>query len=148
VRAAAGIVLLAAAACAVPRGEDGAGADLAGCYQFRWDAAAAEMRLPWGFDLLDEPLEGWGNVPDGRVAHTRTTEGTTRNQPFAFWRRVAEDSIRVGHPGGGGLSLSLARQGPDLVGTAQTLGDAVPLGGGNPSPLVRPVVAYRVVCPT
>jgi hypothetical protein len=148
VRAAAGIVLLAIAACAAPRAEDGARDDLAGCYQFRWDDAAAEMRLPWGFDLLDEPLEGWGNVPDGRVARTRATERTMRDQPFAFWRRVAQDSIRVAHPGGGGLSLRLARQGPDLVGTARTLGDAVPLDGGSPSPRVRPVVAYRVLCPT
>jgi hypothetical protein len=146
VRAGVGLLLLTAAACSIQRNGDGGRDDFAGCYQFRWDAAAAEMRLPWGFDLLEEPLEGWGNVPDGRVARTRTTERTMRDQPFAFWRRAGQDSIRVGHPGGGGLSLSLARQGPDLVGTARTLGDAIPLGE-PPPPITRPIVAYRVLCP-
>jgi len=147
VRAAAGLVLLVILACGVQRSGRGGPDLLAGCYQFRWDASTSEMRLPWGFDLVDEPLEGWGNVPNGRVARTRTVERETRDEPFAFWSRVGQDSVRVGHPGGGGISLSLIRQGPDLVGTAMARGDAMTFGGEPPPPVIRPVVVRRVLCP-
>ena len=106
------------------------------------------MRLPWGFELFATPLEGWPNVPDGRVARTRPSDRTTRDHPFAFWATSAADSVRVGHPGGGGLSLRLTRQGRDLVGSATASGDAIALGGTPPSPRTVPILAYRVLCPT
>lgn len=118
-----------------------------GCYQFQWTEEAAELGLPWGFELLARALEGWGNIPDGRVARTRVTEDVTRDHPFAYWRPVAGDSVHVGHPGGGGISLTLRPEGPDLVGTARPVGDAVAPGEDlDPRP-ARPVVARRVVCP-
>lgn len=136
------------AACATTGGAqteaDGA---VAGCYQFEWTAETAALGLPWGFELLTRPLEGWANVPDGREARTRATEERVQDHPFAFWRPLAGGLVQVGHPGGGGVALTLRREGQDLVGTARTTGDAVSPGeepGPGPE---RPVVARRVLCP-
>lgn len=136
------------AGCATAGGAQAAPADaVVGCYQFQWTDDAAALGLPWGFELLAAPLEGWGNLPDGREARTRTTEHVVRDHPFAYWRPVAADTIRVGHPGGGGFSLTLHPDGPDLVGTARSVGDAV-APGQDPGPrAARPVVAWRVLCP-
>lgn len=122
----------------VPSGE------LVGCYYFEQDAAAREMRLPWGFRLMDEPLAGWPRMAeqDAWAAETLVDEDTTRDSPFAHWQVLPGDSIRVGHPGGGGWSLTLAPTETGLAGTARPVGDA----GLGPRPL-RDVTLLRARCP-
>lgn len=134
-------------ACASGPGGGETVAELPGCYQFQRTAEARELGLPWGFDLLEGDLSGWPNLPDGRTARTRVTADSTADHPFAFWRPLAGDSIRVGHPGGGGFSLSLVRDGLALRGTARPVGDAVRLGESFGLRDPRPVVAWKVVCP-
>ena len=117
-----------------------------GCFQFEWNAAAKTLGLPWGFELLAGPLEGWGNLPEAQTALTRLTELRIADHPFAFWDRVAADSVRVGHPGGGAFSLTLGESGQDLVGWGRSTGDALPLGGVRPGGPQGPVIARRVLC--
>lgn len=138
-----------AAACASLR--DAPGSAVAGCYQFRWDAGARALGLPWGLVLLDEPLgEGWlvaRQFPAARRAETATSPTGREDHPFGYWRRTSGDSVEVGHPGGGaGFVLTLAPEGRDLVGRGAAVGDAL-APGQPPGPAApRPVVAFRVVC--
>lgn len=146
-----GVVVVAAlAACAsAGEGDDAMGdaaRPVAGCYQFRWDEGARALGLPWGFELTDEPLEGWPNLEDARSALTRPTGDTTADHPFGFWRPVAGDSITLGHPGGGGFALTLAPEGDDLVGSGRSTGDLV-APGETPATARHAVTALRVVCP-
>ena len=142
---AAAIVL--APACASPGGSSPGRQASIGCYQFAADADAQALGLPWGFDLLGDSIEGWPNVPDGRVALTRLTESQSTDHPFAFWQMLDGDSILVGHPGGGGLSLRLGPSGQDLAGWGRAVGDVVRLGEPFAPRAPRPVIARRVLCP-
>lgn len=147
------VSLVAAActsACATSGGENGdAPADLAGCYYFERNAAAGELGLPWGVRLLDRPLEGrWPAIQqlEGvRHATTLTAEGDA-DHPFGFWQPLPGDSVRIGYPAGGGVSLRLAAANERLTGTAQPVGDAMPLGGGAP-PSERMIVLTHARCP-
>jgi hypothetical protein len=56
------------------------------------------------------------------------------------------DSIEIGHPGGGGVALTLAPAGRDLSGLGVAVGDAVPLGGAMGPRPPYPVIARRVTC--
>lgn len=139
-----------AAACAsgCASTDDAPPADLAGCFYFERDAAADQLRLPWGVRLLDQPLEGWPAIQqlDGvRVAATLTGEGDA-DHPFGYWRPLGEDSINIGYPAGGGLSLRLAVEPGRLTGTARPVGDALPLDGAGERPL-RAVSLMRARCP-
>jgi len=127
---------------------------LAGCYQFRWDAGARALGLPWGVVLLDEPLaEGWpatASLEGVQRAVTATSPTGRDDHPFGFWRPTSADSVQIGHPGGGGFTLTLAPDGPDLVGQGRAVGDAVGPGSGPAGAGTRqahPVVAHRVLCP-
>lgn len=145
----AGVLLVGAflvTGCASSGG--GSDPELVGCYQFHWDEQARELGLPWGFELLPGELAGWSNVPDARIALTRTGEGGTRDHPFRYWSTGEGDTVRIGHPGGGGFALALVPEGRNLVGTARPVGDVVMPGQQEPDRSPRPVMAYRVVCDT
>lgn len=146
-----GVVVVAALAACASAGEgehaDGeAAVPVAGCYQFRWDEGARALSLPWGFELTDEPLEGWPNLEDARSALTRPTGGTTADHPFGFWRPIVGDSIALGHPGGGGFALTLARAADSLAGWGRAAGDLVAPGDASANAR-HAVTALRVVCP-
>jgi hypothetical protein len=135
-----------AAACA--SAGSGAAARIAGCYYFERDAAADQLQLPWGVRLLDRPLEGWplARQYEGvRVATTLTGQDEA-DHPFGFWRPLNGDSIQIGYPAGGGLSLRLDIQPGRLAGTAHPVGDALPLGA-TPDRTPRPVALMHARCP-
>jgi hypothetical protein len=139
-------VPLLAAACASTA--DRASARIAGCYQFRWDEGARALRLPWGLELLDEPVGyGWMitmRYADVKLARTATSPTQRDDHPFGYWRLTEADSVEVGHPGGGaGFVLVLGSEGQDLVGSGRAVGDVLAPGETPPS---RRVTAYRVLC--
>ena len=144
------LVLLATVSACASVGESPATAE-AGCYQFRWDAGAKALGLPWGVVLLDEPLDSTWAVArsdtSAKKALTASSETARTDVPFGYWRRTAADSIEVGHPGGpGGFTLVLAPSGEDLIGRGAAVGDVLRPGeapGARPS---HPVVAQRVLC--
>jgi hypothetical protein len=122
--------------------------DIAGCYQFRWDEGARTLRLPWGVELLDEPVGyGWMitmRYTDVKRALTATSVAERDDHPFGYWRMTPEDSVEMGHPGGGaGFTLTLAPVGQDLIGTGRPVGDVLSPGE---TPAAHPVTAYRVLC--
>ncbi|HUG42129.1 MAG TPA: hypothetical protein VMM12_16795 [Longimicrobiales bacterium] len=140
---AAAIGLLAAACATTGQAVDPAA--LAGCYYFEQDQVAAELRLPWGFRLLDQALTGWPALQplEGvRVATTLTGRDET-DHPFGYWRPLPGDSILVGYPAGGGFSLHLAPAGAGMTGTIRALGDAT-LATARPA---RPVRIIHARCP-
>lgn len=150
-----GVALAAAVAgCASGSGTQGgsgsAGDGAAGCYQIEWNADMARLGMPWGFELLDEPLGGEGPDADATAfrAVTRSTATRRTDTPFNVWRIVDATRIRVGYaPVGGALSLALHAEGGALVGTVQAVGDAL---GPDEEPGPRPpefVRAWRVACP-
>ena len=143
---AAAVGLLAGAACASARPEQTADSGVTGCYQFERTREVRSLGLPWGFVLVDEPLEGWGNIPDGRVAYTALSPSELRDHPFGYWRQAAGDTVVVGHPGGSGFSLKLLPGERSLAGTARALGDVVPPGQDPSGRGPVPVTAQRVVC--
>lgn len=114
------------------------------CYYFERDDAAREMRLPWGVQLMAEPLTGWPALANAgaREAVTLVDEQTTSDIPFAYWHHEAGDTITIGHPGGAGWSLALTVDGQRLVGTATPVGDA----GLGPRP-GRDVSLIHARCP-
>ena len=141
-----GLASLLAAACASLA--DRSEAQIAGCYQFRWDEGARTLRLPWGVELLDEPVGyGWMitmRYADVKLARTATSVTGRDDHPFGYWRVTAEDSVEIGHPGGGaGYTLTLAPVGQDLIGTGRPIGDVLSPGE---TPATRRVTAYRVLC--
>lgn len=146
---ACGLAALLASACASLAEPQ---SDWVGCYQFRWDESARTLGLPWGFELLDEPLEeGWpisASYEGVRRALTATSPTGREDHPFGYWRVTAEDSVEVGYPAGGaGFSLELGREGrQDLAGTAEPVGDVLQPGAPAGRPAPRPVLAYRVLC--
>ena len=121
----------------------------AGCYQFVHDAGAKALGLPWGFVLEDAPLgPGWPLVSDrpGVLrASTALTATERADHPFGYWAPKG-DSIEIGHPGGGGIVLTLAPSGQDLIGQGVAAGDAVPMGGAMGPRPPSPVTARRVLC--
>jgi hypothetical protein len=141
----AGALLLGACA-SVP---DAAQGQVAGCWQFRWDEGARTLGLPWGVVLHDEPLPGdWplAASPEPMLAETATSPTGREDHPFGYWRLTEADSVEIGHPGGGGFTLTLVLEGDDLVGSGVAVGDAVRPGepfGPRPS---QPVLARRVLC--
>lgn len=141
------VLLAAAAGCATTQEAADPAGEVAGCYQFTRNDGARELGLPWGFELLDAPLQGWGNLPDAHAARTRVTEREVRDHPFAYWRWTEADSVQVGHPGGGGFSLTLGPEGQDLVGSARAVGDIVLPGESSEPREARRVVARKVLCP-
>lgn len=121
-----------------------------GCYQFERGPGARALGLPWGVELEDVPLgPGWPlttGIEGVRRALTETSPTERADHPFGYWRGIAADSVEIGHPGGGGVVLTLAREGQDLIGRGVAAGDAVSLGGPlGPRP-PEPVVARRVLC--
>lgn len=121
-----------------------------GCYYFERDQAAVELRLPWGVRLLDGPLEGWPALAQRPGVHPATTLRPTgeTDHPFGYWAEASGDTIEVGHPGGGGLVLTLVPDGAggrNLRGTARPVGDAVPVEGAHRP--VRPVRLSLAQCP-
>ncbi|MSR37134.1 MAG: hypothetical protein EXR95_10935 [Gemmatimonadetes bacterium] len=121
-----------------------------GCYQFERNAWARTLGLPWGLVLEDAGLgTGWpllADRTDVRRAATATSPTQRADHPLGYWAPAAGDSIEVGHPGGGGLVLTLARSGRDLIGRGVAAGDAVPLGGASGPRAPVTVVARRVLC--
>jgi hypothetical protein len=120
---------------------------LAGCYQFRYDEGAKSLGLPWGVVLVDEPIEpGWMvgmRFENVMTAETAVSATERADHPFGYWR-LAGDTIEIGHPSGfTGFTLSLLREGRDLVGTGRAIGDAGRPGETRPTHLVT---ANRVVC--
>ena len=142
---ASGLVLGACASVS-----DGVSAQLAGCYQFRHDAAARALGLPWGVVLHDEPLEGdWpllADLPGVMRAETATSPEGRADHPFGYWRTTAADSVEVGSPGGGGFTLTLFPEGEDLVGAGLRGGDAPRPGEPAGPRLPQTLVASRVLC--
>jgi hypothetical protein len=127
---------------------EGRGPGYAGCYQFYRDEGARVLGLPWGLELLDEPLAGGWMVtmrfPDVMKALTATSPTAREDHPIGYWREIPGDSIELGHPGGGGgYTLLLTLDGQDLVGRATAVGDAGAPGQPRPT---RAVTAYRVLC--
>lgn len=122
--AAAALILLAVACASAGQGSDSTIAP--GCYYFEQDDVARQLQLPWGIRLLDRPLDGWPAVQqygDARVATTLTGRDEI-DHPFGYWRGLTGDSILVGYPGGGGLSLRLTPDSGGITGTARPVGDA------------------------
>jgi hypothetical protein len=122
-------LLLSASACmtATPRSPD----RLVGCYYFERDVVADTLRLPWGIRLLADTLDGWPAIqqqPDVRRALTLVSREETAGYPFGYWRPLADDSVEIGYPAGGGLVLSLTADTTHLRGTVRAVGDAVALG--------------------
>jgi hypothetical protein len=139
-------VALLAAGCASMSARPEAA--LAGCYQFRWDQGARSLRLPWGVVLRDEPVGyGWMitmRYTDVKLALTAISPTARDDHPFGYWRVTEQDSVELGHPGGGaGFTLTLAPVGQDLVGVGRAVGDVLQPGETPPSSLVT---AYRVLC--
>lgn len=141
--AAAAILAILGAACA-STGQAADPADLAGCYYFEQDAVFQELQLPWGFRLLDQPLEGWPalqQLEDVRVATTLTGRDEV-DHPFGYWRPLAGDSLLVGYPAGGGFSLRIELDANEMTGSILPVGDA-----GLGERTARPVGIIHARCP-
>lgn len=121
---AAGLTVLAAACASAGQGSDSAVAP--GCYYFEQDDVARQLQLPWGIRLLEGPLEGWPAVQqyEGARLATTLTGQDEADHPFGYWRPLDGDSILVGYPAGGGLSLRLVSDSGRMTGTARPVGDA------------------------
>lgn len=122
--AAVALATFAGACASAGQGSDSA--VVPGCYYFEQDDTARQLQLPWGIRLLDRPLEGWPAVQqyeDARFATTLTGQDEV-GHPFGYWRSLSGDSILVGYPAGGGLSLRLAPDSGGMAGIARPVGDA------------------------
>lgn len=140
------LAVLGISACASSPGNSRSG-DLVGCFYFQQDTTG-EIRLPWGIRLLPDSLQGFpamASYEGVRQAATLTPEGDA-DHPFGHWRPLAGDSIHVGYPGGGGISLRLATRPDTLSGTARGVGDAAPVNG-TLDRQQHPVTLTRARCP-
>lgn len=146
---AVGAALVFGMAESCPKETEQAASSLAGCYQFVRDAGAKALGLPWGFVLEDAPLgPGWPLVADRpgvRRAATALSATEREDHPFGYWAPKG-DSIEIGHPGGGGIVLTLGVVGQDLVGRGVAAGDAVPMGSAPGPRAPANVTARRVLC--
>jgi hypothetical protein len=141
------VAVVSATACVsmTPRSPD----MLVGCYYFERDAVADTLRLPWGIRLLPDTLAGWPAIqqlPDVRRAVTLVGAEQTASYPFGYWRPLADDSVEIGYPAGGGLVLSLAADTTQLTGTVRAVGDAVAIGE-TPARARDAVSLMRARCP-
>lgn len=121
-------------------------ADPVGCWYFERDAAATALNLPWGVQLDGDALTGWPALErrgGARVARTIQAEGAAQH-PFGYWM-MAGDSIEIGHPGGGGLLLTLDARATAMSGVATALGDAITPNSSARTP--RAVRLTRAQCP-
>lgn len=126
-------------------------ASLAGCYRFQETAGSDALGLPWGVVLEDEPLgEGWPLMDRFEEVHrARTLASETRraDHPFGYWRPIPGDSIEIGYPAGGGVTLTVAPTEGGFAGRGRGAGDAM-RPGETPGPRpARPVEAERTPCP-
>jgi len=103
-----------------------------------------ELGMPWGFDLLADPLEGVPGYEDAFRVETRITQTEITGLPFTYWRVMPDSVIRIGYPSLGPLSVDVREEGMALVGTAYDVGDALMPNQKRP----RPFTAHRIRCPT
>lgn len=150
---AAALVLSLAAgvsACAPPPAEEGDTASLTGCYRFERDEGSDALGLPWGIVLDDEELDGEWPIVDEfdrvREAGTLQSASERTDHPFAYWRVTERDSVEVGHPGGGGVTLVLGSDEEALVGGGRSGGDALAPGEESGARRTYNVRAVRVEC--
>lgn len=120
-----------------------------GCYRFtESDDGGGVPGLPWGIELLADSLTGWGAQAGAFVAHTWLAPDQVADHPFGYWRPISADSIRTGHPVGGGFDLVLGEdEDGGLSGWGRAVGDALPVGAAGGAVPQKPVRAVRVVCP-
>lgn len=120
-----------------------------GCYRFEEGEGAEALRLPWGFLLKDQALEGrWPlmeRFDSVWAARTLREDGEPTDHPFGYWRITPSDSVEVGHPGGGGVVLVLGEDEEALVGRGRSAGDALP-PGAEPDRRAYDIRAVRVDC--
>ena len=121
-----------------------------GCYQFERNSGAQTLGLPWGVELEAVPVgAGWPLIADlegVRRARTATSPTGRADHPSGYWHLTPADSVEIGYPGGGGIVLSLSKQGQDLVGEGIAAGDVLPFGALAGPRTPAPVVALRVLC--
>ena len=143
------ILTLQLAGCApsMARQAEAYAKSVAGCYQFEPESAGAGLGLPWGIELREDPLEGWPGHEASRVARTWLTAETVADHPFGYWARSTVDSVRIGHPGGGGFDLMMAPNEGVLAGWGRAVGDVVLPQDPPGLPPWHPVSARRVACP-
>lgn len=140
-------LLLAGCAPSLAQQAEAFARSVAGCYQFEPELGNTRLGLPWGIELREELLEGWPGHEASRLARTWLTAERVADHPFGYWARSVVDSIRVGHPGGGGFDLMLAWSGEGLAGWGRAVGDVVlPEDPPGLRPQ-QPVRARRVACP-
>lgn len=147
--AAGGVLLLLAATGCGGAGGGPEPRQVAGCYYFDRDDAADPLRLPWGIRLRATPLEPWpATEARGEAYRAATLTGRTEeDHPFGFWAAFPPDSLEVGYPGGGAITLRLAFDDRDLVGTARPVGDVL-RPGQEPGPReAHPVRLLWARCP-
>ena len=127
-----GSLVLGSACASVPAEVQ---SSLVRCYQFQYDAGARALGLPWGFVLHAQELgdDGPLTLPNLRRAETATSPAGRLDYPFGFWRVTSDDSVQIGHPGGGGFSLSLFPEGQDLAGSGRAVGDVLRPGETPPA---------------
>ena len=116
-----------------------------GCWYFERDDAATALQLPWGIRLGDDQLTGWPALDQrggARAAATLTPDGE-QGHPFGYWMDAPGDSIEVGYPAGGGLTLRLSLGDTALHGTAHPAGDALPAAADRTP---HAVVLTRAAC--
>lgn len=123
----------------------------AGCYRFEETEGSDALGLPWGVILEEEALgEGWplmGRFEDVRRARTLASETRTTDHPFGYWRPVPGDSIEIGYPGGGGVTLTVAPTDDGFAGRGRGAGDALRPGEAPGPRPAHPVEGLRVSCP-
>lgn len=156
------LLLLAPGCASSGAGEGGEGAEgpetaalaqasPAGCYRFGETAGSDALGLPWGVILEEEPLgEGWplmDRFDSVRLARTLASEARRTDHPFGYWRPVPADSIEIGYPGGGGVTLTVVPTESGLSGRGRGGGDAMRPGETPGPPPNHPVEARRVACP-
>lgn len=138
------------AACASPPAEEEGPASLTGCYRFERGDGSDALGLPWGIVLEDEELEGEWPIVDEfdrvREAGTLQSPSERTDHPFGYWRVTEEDSVEVGHPGGGGVTLVLGSDEEALVGGGRSAGDALAPGDESGARRTYMVRAVRVEC--
>jgi hypothetical protein len=119
--------------------------DPVGCWYFERDAAATALALPWGVRLTGDAVTGWPIAERGaRVAATLTPDGDA-GHPFGYWLELPGDSLEIGYPAGGGITLRVAREAAALSGIARPVGDVITPGA--PPRSDHPVRLTRAACP-
>ncbi len=139
------VVGLALATACASSPQEAADPSVVGCFLFAEAPPVEQMRLPWGFELLADRLDG-SPVP-AHLASTWDTEAQSSSFPFSYWREVAGDSIELGTFGLGAVTMRLATSSETdaLSGWVRDVGDArSPPGSSGP---YLPVTVRRTRCP-